>query len=297
MDYIYGYLEKKDKLRGVFIPRLKNGKRVLIRDFHAVPAFWLSAGMMFLLITGMLWTGFWGNGVQHIVTSSGAGYPPSIWVGSAPDSEVLTEDVAEVSWAAENLPVPTSQLISGYEQLSITDITNIANDIDVHPTYEVFYPGDEEGVFTLSTFPHRAQDEATVHIDQYSGAILADYRYDNYGAVGKAMALGITIHKGLQFGVINQIAGLLICIGMVLIIITGFWLWKRRKPDNSVGAPKSIKVTQAKAMLIILLIFAFIFPLVGLSLIVVYLIDRFVIRKSERLRRWLNVEEGETHHG
>ena len=35
-----------------------------------------------------------------------------------------------------------------------------------------------------------------MHIDQYSGAVLADYRYDHYGVVGKAVALGITLHKG-----------------------------------------------------------------------------------------------------
>lgn len=204
---------KKNKVQGVIVPRFRKGKRTLIRDFHAVPAFWLSGGMIFLLVTGLLWTGFWGNGVQQLVTSTGAGYPPSIWVGSAPESEVISEDVADVSWAAENLPVPESQYIAGFEQVSITEVTRVAKQLDIHPTYDVFYPSGQEGVFTLSVFPHRAQDEATVHIDQYNGAVLADYRYDDYGTIGKAMALGITIHKGLQFGFWNQIAGLLVCVG------------------------------------------------------------------------------------
>ncbi|GAK04359.1 LOW QUALITY PROTEIN: iron-regulated membrane protein [Geomicrobium sp. JCM 19037] len=285
---------KKNKVQGVIVPRFRKGKRTLIRDFHAVPAFWLS-GDDFLLVTGLLWTGFWGNGVQQLVTSTGAGYPPSIWVGSAPESEVISEDVADVSWAAENLPVPESQYIAGFEQVSITEVTRVAKQLDIHPTYDVFYPSGQEGVFTLSVFPHRAQDEATVHIDQYNGAVLADYRYDDYGTIGKAMALGITIHKGLQFGFWNQIAGLLVCVGWVVMIISGFWLWKRRKPTTHSGAPRSIRITEARGILTILLIFAVIFPLVGLSLVVVYLIDRYIIRKSKTLRTWLNVQEEEHH--
>ncbi|WP_238544697.1 hypothetical protein [Geomicrobium sp. JCM 19037] len=79
------------------------------------------------------------------------------------------------------------------------------------------------------------------------------------------------------------------------MIISGFWLWKRRKPTTHSGAPRSIRITEARGILTILLIFAVIFPLVGLSLVVVYLIDRYIIRKSKTLRTWLNVQEEEHH--
>ena len=79
-----------------------------------------------------------------------------------------------------------------------------------------------------SLFLPRAQDEATIHLDQYTGAVLADYRYDNYGFMGKLIALGITLHKGTQFGFINQLMGLIICIGIAGIAISGSLLWWKK---------------------------------------------------------------------
>lgn len=208
--YLWSPKEKR-KIWGVIIPRLTGGKKILIRDLHAVPAFWVSAGMLFLVITGLLWSGFWGNKVQHIATNAGVGYPPSIWVGSAPSTTVKTKEIADVPWAAQNLEVPSSK-IQGYVPVSIDDIVSIANDLNIYPSYTVIFPKQTDGVYTLSVFPPKAKDEGTVHIDQYTGAVLADYRYDNYKTIGKLMAWGITVHKGLEYGLANQLIALIVCI-------------------------------------------------------------------------------------
>lgn len=67
---------RKGKVFGLLIPRFKNGKNVLVRDLHVVPGFWISVGLAFILITGLLWSGFWGTKVQNLATNSGVGYPP-----------------------------------------------------------------------------------------------------------------------------------------------------------------------------------------------------------------------------
>ncbi|GAF23180.1 LOW QUALITY PROTEIN: uncharacterized iron-regulated membrane protein [Bacillus sp. JCM 19047] len=284
--YLWWPRRSKPNLYGVWLPRVRKGKRVLVRDLHAVPAAWLSIGLLFFVLTGMLWTGFWGNGVQHIATSTGHGYPPSIWVGDAPQS--LTEDVAESAWAAQKLPVPLSGNEQGYEQVSIDDVVTTGLHRELHPSYTVYFPRSETGSFTLSAFPDQARDEATMYVDQYTGAVLADYRYDDYGLVGKWMATGITIHKGLEFGLLNQLFGLLICIGLVGIIVSGFFLWRRRKPQHHMGAPKANSIRHNRALLVILLLFAVVFPLVALSLLVVFLLDVFLIQKNKRLKAFFH---------
>lgn len=285
---IYLWFPKdKRKIAGVLIPRFKGGRKNLIRDLHVVPAFWISAGMLFLVITGLLWSGLWGTNVQHLATNAGVGYPPSIWVGSAPSSTVKTKEIADVPWAAQNLDVPASQ-IQGYIPLSIDDVVNIANSQKVYPTYEVIFPKKREGVYTISVFPPKARDEATLHIDQYTGAILADYRYDNYQPIGKWMAWGITVHKGLEYGLPNQIAGLLVCMGIVGMVVSGIVLWWKRKPSGQLGAPKSPDIKKMKGLVVILILFGILFPLVGISLIFVYLIDWLIIQRNEGLKRMLN---------
>ena len=278
----------KEKIKGVFTIRFNKNARITRRDLHAVPAFWISGGLLFFLLSGMLWTGFWGNGVQQLVTASGAGYPPSIWVGPAPESDTAAKDIADVSWAAEQMPVASSDSSSGFKQISIDDIVKTAEQTGIHPSYDIFYPASPEGVFTLAAFPPKAQDEATIHIDQYTGSVIADYRYDNYGPLGKAMALAITIHKGLEFGLINQLAGLTVCIGLIGMVITGIYMWWKRKPAGLSGAPKAKSITEFKGVFITLIILGIIFPLVGLSLIIIFLLDRLIIRKNDKLRRWLN---------
>ncbi|WHX61078.1 PepSY-associated TM helix domain-containing protein [Peribacillus frigoritolerans] len=281
------YPKKNQSLSGVLLPRLNKGKHIFRRDLHAVPAFWITAGMLFLIMTGLPWSGFWGNNFQLLATNSGSGYPPSIWTGSAPTSSIKTKDIADVPWAAENLDVPLSD-IQGFIPLSIDDVVTIANREGIHPSYSINIPQETNGVYTLSAFPPKAQDEATIHIDQYSGAVLADYRYDHYGLIGKIVALGITLHKGTQFGLINQIISLLICLGIMLVACSGFYLWWKRKPKKSLGAPKAPQIKNMKLFLFLLMGLGILFPLVGLSLIVVWLIDWLIIKKISAVKNFLN---------
>ncbi len=272
---------------GVFIPRVRQGKKIFRRDLHAVPAFWITAGMLFLILTGLPWSGFWGTNFQSVATNQGLGYPPSIWGGEAPVSAVQTKDVAEVPWAAETLDVPKSN-VEGLVPASIDDIVSIAKQQGMDPSYAISIPNDPTGVYTLSAYPAKAEDEATIHLDQYSGAVLADYRFDNYGLVGKAVALGITLHKGTEFGLINQLISLLICLGIILVAVSGFYLWFKRKPGKGMGAPKGPPAKSVKWFLLVLVLLGVLFPLVGLSLIIVWLADFLIIRRIPAVRRFLN---------
>ena len=272
---------------GVLIPRLRQGKKIFRRDLHAVPAFWITAGMLFLILTGLPWSGFWGANFQSVATNQGLGYPPSIWGGEAPVSAVQTKDVAEVPWAAETLDVPKSN-VEGLVPASIDDIVSIAKQQGMDPSFTISIPSDPAGVYTLSAYPAKAENEATIHLDQYSGAVLADYRFDNYGLVGKIVALGITLHKGTEFGWINQLISLAICLGIILVAVSGFYLWLKRKPVKGMGAPKGPPAKSIKWFILVLIILGVLFPLVGLSLIVVWLVDFIIIRRIPVLRRFLN---------
>jgi uncharacterized iron-regulated membrane protein len=280
---------KKDKLSGVFFPRFGKGKSILRRDLHAVPAFWITAGMLFLIMTGLPWSGFWGTNFQNLMTNAGAGYPPSIWTGEAPQSVLKTKEIADVPWAAENLDVPVSAL-EGYTPVSINDVVNIAEREGIDPSYTVYIPGDEKGVYTLSAFPAKAQNEVTMHLDQYSGAVLADYRFDHYGIGGKIVAMGITLHTGTQFGFINQLISLFICLGIILVVVSGFYLWLKRKPKKAMGAPKGPSILKMKLFLLLMIVLGILFPLVGVSLIVILLLDWLVIKRIPALNKFLGAE-------
>lgn len=285
---LYLWFPKNSRsLSGVVFPRFTKGAKILRRDLHAVPAFWITGGLVFLIMTGLPWSGFWGNGFQTLITNSGEGYPPSVWIGDAPKSSAATKEIAEVPWAAENLDVPLST-IEGMVPQPLDHIIETAEYEGLYPGYTVFLPQEKDGVYTLSIFSPKAQDEATMHIDQYTGAILADYRYGNYGVIGKIVAWGITLHKGTQFGVVNQLVSLAICLGLMLVVFSGLYLWWKRRPEKALGAPKAPSAAESKKFLLLILAMSILFPLVGFSILAVWLLDQAIIQRTKRVKKWLN---------
>jgi uncharacterized iron-regulated membrane protein len=274
-------------LFGTLIPRFFKGKRIMLRDLHAVPAFWLSLGIAFLILTGLPWSGFWGEQVQKLGTNTGVGYPAAVWWGEKPQSVIPSKDVANVPWAAEQLPVPKS-IESKVKPISIDQVVSIADARHIHPGYGVFFPDDPKGVYTISIFPDKSTDEATLHVDQYSGKVLNDYRFHDYGPMAKIIATGITLHKGTHFGLLNRLAGLIVCLGIVSISITGFIMWWKRRPAGKLGAPPLPKdFKMLKWVTVIIVILGIIFPLVGVSLLIVLALDWFVIRRIPTVKQWV----------
>ena len=138
---------------------------------------------------------------------------------------------------------------------------------------------EETGVFTITSSNGQVLDEATLHVDPYTGFILSDARFEDYGIIAKAMTAGISFHEGRLFGVINQI---------ILIVISSFIMWRKRKPATKSGAPSKVdnrKVTRVVWGLMIGM--GILMPLVGISLIVVFIFDKFIPPYIQKLKDWL----------
>lgn len=278
----------KEAIWGTILPRLNKGRRTLWRDLHAVPAFWLSACILILILTGLPWSGVMGDQINRLATTTNTGYPPfALSFQAKPESVVKTVDVADdVPWATENLEVPSSTA-GIYVTLSVDDMTYIAKTQSIQKPYTISMPQGETGVYTIATSHTKPGDNATLHIDQYSGSVLTDVRFDDYGIMAKAITMGIALHEGRLFGLANQILGLLTCLGLVLLIVSSFMMWKKRKPKGKLGAPPSSKDRkQARIIFVMMLVLGIIMPLVGLSIIIVFLLDRLLRSKLPQIRHW-----------
>lgn len=274
---------------GTFLPRLRSKGRVFWRDMHAVPAFWLSVGLLVLILTGLPWSGVMGEQINRVATVTNTGYPAfSFAFGPKPESVTVTKDVVEdVAWAAENVPVPAS-VNNQYVPLTLNDAAGIAEMNGVQKPYSISMPQGESGVFTISASHSRPFNNATLHVDQYSGAVLTDVRYADYGLMGKVITLGIALHEGKLFGLENQLIGLLLCVGLIGMMVSSLILWLKRKPENGLGAPgRNVDIKIKRAVTIIMLLLGLVMPLVGISIIVVLLLDKLVFARIKRLKAWL----------
>ncbi|WP_286166194.1 PepSY-associated TM helix domain-containing protein [Peribacillus frigoritolerans] len=268
------------------LPRFTKKGRTFWRDMHA---FWFSAAILVLIATGLPWSGVMGEQINKAATSTNTGAPPFAYSwGEKPESVIKTRDVAEeVPWAAENLPVPPS---SGgkYVPISLEDVQSISENEKVAKPYTISFPQGEKGVYTISVSNPNPSDDATLHLDQYSGTILSDVRFSDYGILAKAISLGISLHEGTLFGLANQIIGLIVCLGLIGLVVSSFIMWRKRKPKGKSGAPDGSKNKKAaRGVFFIMMIFGVIMPLVGISIKAVYLLDRFVFVRIKPLKAWM----------
>ena len=271
---------------GVLWPRLSARGRLLWRDLHAVSGFWGSALLLFMLLTGMTWTGFWG------VQFAGAWnhFPAAMW-DAVPQSNVQarslnTATAQTVAWAVENTPLPQSDPHAGHrghalpgasaspERIGLQLVVDTASRLGVQPGYSISFPGDEKGVFTVALFADDPRNDATLHLDQYSGEVLADVRWADYGLVARAVETGVMLHEGKLFGLANQLIMLLVCLLILLGSVSGLVMWWKRRPHGRFGVPPlRHDLPLWKGGVAIMFGLGLLFPLVGASLLLMLALD------------------------
>lgn len=280
---------------GILWPRLNARGRVLWRDLHAVTGFWGATLLLVMLLSGMTWTGFWGKQYAAVWNV----FPAAMW-NNVPTSDVEARSLNSatrqtVPWAMENTPMPMSgdhaeHMAHGNAHagpaapaISLQDVQNIASERQVEPGYSITLPTTATGVFTIAVSADDPRNDATLHVDQYTGKVLADVRFEHYGGVARATEIGVMLHEGKMFGTFNQIVVLLICLMILLSAVSGVVIWWKRRPEGKFGVPPlRHDLPKWKTGVAIMLVLAVIFPLVGASLVVVWLLDRFVLPRVAR---------------
>jgi uncharacterized iron-regulated membrane protein len=280
---------------GILWPRLNSRGRVLWRDLHAVTGFWGATLLLVMLLSGMTWTGFWGKQYAQVWNV----FPAAMW-DNVPTSDIEARSLNSatrqtVPWAMENTPMPMSGDHAEHmnhgnahagpaaPEVSLQDVQNIASERKVEPGYSITLPTTATGVFTIAVFADDPRNDATLHIDQYTGKVLADVRFEHYGAVARATEIGVMLHEGKMFGTFNQIVVLLICLMILLSAVSGVVIWWKRRPEGKFGVPPlRHDLPTWKTGVAIMLVLAVVFPLVGASLLFVWLLDRFVLPRVAR---------------
>lgn len=186
-------------------------------------------------------------------------------------------------WAVGNTPVPQSADPHAAQALPLGRIVALVASLGVPSGYDIVLPTSATGVYTVSYFPADPKDERTLYIDQYSGAVLKDIRYGDYGAVSKAVSYGTSLHMGRYFGTANQILCAAISLGLAGMAVTGCVMWWKRRPQRSLGAPSRERAAPPmrgwKTGLVLL---GIVFPLMGVTLLAVWLADRTIFGRTMR---------------
>lgn len=257
---------------GVVTVRGKPRNRMFWRYLHAVTGLFVGGFIVFLAITGMPWSGVWGAKVNEWANGSNFGYPSGVRVDVPMSGEHL-DHVSKTSWSLEQAKLPESIVAAG-APIGLDRAVATFDRLGLHRGYAVAIPGKPEGVYTGSVYPDAASQQRVIHLDQYSGEPLIDMGFGDYGALGKGLEWGISVHMGQEFGLANQLVMLLACIGTVVLAVSAGLMWWKRRPAGSLGVPPLPDDIRAfRGLIVILAIGGIAVPLVGLSLLAMLVVD------------------------
>ncbi|MDP2523083.1 PepSY domain-containing protein [Neptunomonas phycophila] len=223
-------------------PHWKRKGRSFWRELHTMTGVYVAMALLLFAITGLSWTGITGAKVLQAWGS----FPAGVYDG-IPTSELTHADLnpgvhEEVPWNLEQVPLPASGSLAGLPGIPKTQPVNLDTVVsyarDNGMTYfRVNLPKSETGVYsvmaaTMSRDITDATQDRSLHLDQYTGNVLADITFDEYGLMAKAMAIGIPLHMG-TWTKLNLVINTVLCLLIIFLSVGGYVLWWKRRPTKA----------------------------------------------------------------
>jgi uncharacterized iron-regulated membrane protein len=285
-------------LAGVVWPRFGGGRRLFWRDLHAVTGFWVSGLALVLLVTALPWAGVWGSAFKAARTEMGWVKGPQDWTlgGEAPapggDAHAGHAAHGGAAMARSMSMTATGAPQAGLDMIvAKAEAEHLAFPVIVTPPGA---PGSlgATGVMTW-TVRSDAQNRplrTSITYDPATGREIGRDGFADDHVIDRVVGYGIAWHEGQLFGWMNQLIGVLTAIGLIVMAVSGFVLWRRRRPAGMLGAPPPARApARIGGVVAILLLLAAMLPLLAISLMALCLFEWLVLPHLPQAAQWLGV--------
>jgi uncharacterized iron-regulated membrane protein len=314
---------------GVLYPRLGQRGRLFWRDLHAVTGLWASLITLFMLLSGLPWATSWGNYLTWArshwsVTAGQPNWPVGATnqtTGHVAASPILPADArasmpgmtaAEMAAMSPSTPAPKAMAgmtaaemaamappagqvspsadRSGADLQALDKLEPLVARLKVPRPVWILPPAHRGGDWTISSQIQTRPLRITYTVDPTTGRVTGVQTFAQQNIVDKIVNVAVSIHEGQLFGRLNQAILLLTACCLVIMTISAAVMWWLRRPAHQLGAPQararprfSILLAAAIAGLALLL------PMFGLSLLIVLVVERTLLRRLPAARRWLGL--------
>lgn len=294
------------RLAGVLYPRLNLTGRLWWRDIHSVTGAWASFLVLALLITGLPWAKSWGSYFKKVRSvTAGITVTPDWPTGSSSERQATAARNAANAAAMAggsghqhgDAPPPrfgrrknrTSPAPDAY--LAINTILPFAERLPLAYPVRIL-PATRKGGswFVRSDAQNRTLRE-TYTLAPESGTVLHHAGFDQEPWIDRIVGMGISYHEGQLFGRLNQAVGLFAAFCAATLAVSSVVMWWRRRPVGALGAPIAVRSPSLTPVLIIVVVLlAVAFPMLGVSAVMLLLIEWLVLRRLPGARRWLGLQ-------
>ena len=308
-------------LGGVLYPRLRQGGRTFWKDIHSVTGIYVSFFALFLLFTGLPWAKGWGGYLKAIRHFSAGHIVQQDWTTSS--SEAIATRAARTSSDASGMSMMHDmpgmmgmRNLEGMEGMSSEHMENggmhrsryasglrgpdafaaidkmvatvaplkLANPVLISP------PLRAGGNWTAKSDTRDRPLRVDLVLDSKTGAILKQTDFHSKPWLDRVIGTGIAAHEGALFGIANQMFSLFTAVSLVTLSLSGLIMWWKCRPEGVLGAPVAQRRVRFSAALIALLVvFGLYFPFLGGTMILVFLTERFILRRIPVTQRWLGL--------
>ncbi|MFE0674282.1 PepSY-associated TM helix domain-containing protein [Streptomyces sp. NPDC058867] len=245
------------KLRGT------TGRRRTL-GLHGTVGAWAAAGFLFLSATGLTWSQYTGAHIDELRTSLG-GATPSISAGAGGE-----HSGHGASAAAGN----------GAHGVGLDKVLAAARAEGLGDPVEIVPPADAESAYVVKQIQRSwPTKQDSVAVDPATGQVTDELRFADYPVLAKLTRWGIDLHTGVLFGLVSQIALMLLALSLILLIVWGYRMWWQRGRGSAFGrpmprgawqkVPPQILVPLAVAVALV----GYFVPLLGISLLAFLAVD------------------------
>lgn len=236
----------KTSIKKLFYIRTKLGSRILFRDIHAVGGSLISILLLLTLAGGLPWTDVFGSNFKQLQKVTNTGFPKE-WFGVGVISQ------------------PTR------DSISIDEMVSIAKSNPLEGKITLDLPKHPKAPFSISNTTFDFDKMQKIHFNQYSGQKLMTLGWNDIGILMQARLWVMAFHQG-QLGKWNFALMLLVAILLAFISIAGLLSFQGR----SWGVPEApINFKASIGLIALIIILGIIFPLFGISLLLIFLIEFF----------------------
>ena len=240
----------------VSLPQGPMKKRGFWRETHLFTGLLAIVLVVPMIFAGLPWTDVWGGGLSYV-------------------QQQIGQDSKSLRFSRD---VPNSTSSEG-TTLPLADIFAIAKDNGLIAPYEARPPRGEDAAFWIRSASVSRNDQSELIIDQYSGAVLQRFDFTDNPIVARTISKGISFHQGELYGWLNLAQNTFAAILVLVLSVSGFVAWWKRKPEGKLGVPAAPDAALELGMMALVVVLSLLFPLVGASLIVALILDWALFRR------------------
>lgn len=246
---------KKWKTKGLFTIRTGATRQLMWRDIHAVTSFWIFVLLLITLAGGLPWTKVWGGAFKKVQKVTNTGYPET--------------------WRGKRL----KSTVSG-NAMTLDAMVAKAKSLNLPGTVSINLPKGKNSVFSVSNRYRDLNEQKVLHFDQYSGALIKKHNWNDVGVLMRGRQWAMRFHQG-ELAPWNWWLMLGMAILFTLSSISAIISYILRKKFDRWGIPKvPASFNVDKGIIGILVVLGILFPLFGMSLIVIVLFDFINSRRT-----------------